>query len=373
MRKRMRVTVLFLMVVALALVASAGCTPGGNQGARQDGAGKAGGRTAVTSMTIEIVKQWATSRHSLIVTRAAGEEGCKNCHDGLTFTTTGGGFQPRRTEATGSASATAAPDASTPGLDEGGGESVRDFMVGTDCRACHTGAGAAIADAGSVDKIPSLDTAKGGLGAVCMACHNGWHPGGKSAEGELTAPHTSVQTDMLFAVNTVDPGGPSTAGATGQKSPHLKVENTCVGCHVTGSGAAGPNHTFRVKDFKGCERKDCHKQDMTQGGTAKKDYDGDGTKEKVVAEIEGLTKALQAAIEAKAGKFESSHGQVVLASKAKPDDATYAAAYNYFFVQKDGSRGVHNTGFTVDLLTRSIRSVGGTVGTGAGGSSTTTP
>jgi hypothetical protein len=355
------------VIGALGVLVLSGCS--GPSGGSTTSTGGTGSQTATEtqSMKLDIVRQWALSRHALVVTRAATENGCKNCHDGLTFTLTGGGFTPRRTPA-----ASVAPtgsDASTPGQDEGGGESVRDFTVATDCRACHTAIGADIADAGTVDQIPSIPTATGGLGAVCMACHNGWHAAGKSAQGELTAPHTSVQTDMLYGVNTVDPGTESTATQGGTKSPHLKVKDTCVGCHVTGSGAEGPNHTFRVEDYKGCERKDCHSQDMRQGGTAKNDYDGDGTKEKVATEIEGLSATLKAAIEAKAGKFESAHGQVVFAKNAKPDQATYAAAYNYFFVQKDGSKGIHNAAFTVALLSRSIRAVGGSVGQGA----TTTP
>ena len=359
-----------LLVLALSLAALAGCTTSGEK-AGTNGGGREGSADATQSMTLETVTQWAVSRHAQVVTRAATEEGCKNCHDGLTFAVTGGGFQARI--ATSSIDASKQADANDPGTDEGGEESARDFTVGVDCRACHMGAGAAIADRGNVDQIPSIPTAEGGLGAVCMACHNGWHMAGKNAEGELTAPHTSVQTDMLFGVNTVDPGVESTATEGGKESPHLKVKNTCVGCHVTGSGTENPNHTFRVESFKGCEAKDCHDQDMTQGGTAREDYDGDGTKEKTVIEIEGLSETLKNAIETKVGKFESARGQVAFAKGNVPNQATYAAAYNYFFVLKDGSRGVHNTAFTVDLLTRSISAVGGKVGSGATGSQPTTP
>ena len=367
MTKTMRFALPLLLVSAIAATALTGCGSGGNgRGTGEDGAST----DATQTMSLEIVEQWAISRHAQVVTRAATEEGCKNCHDGLTFTETGGGFQARI--ATSSVAASGQADANDPGTDEGGEESVRDFTVATDCRVCHMGAGAAIADKGSVDKIPSIPTAEGGLGALCMACHNGWHMAGKSAAGELTGPHTSVQTDMLFGVNTVDPGIESTATEGAKGSPHLKVKDTCVGCHVAGSDAEGPNHTFRVTSFKGCQAKDCHDQDVTQGVTAKEDYDGDGTKEKSIAEIEGLTAQLKTAIESKAGKFESARGQVAFASGIAPDQATYAAAYNYFFVLKDGSRGVHNTAFTVDLLSRSIRAVGGKVGAGAT-ESTTTP
>jgi len=356
--RRSRVLALSLSVLAaLGLVVLAGCAGAPDGGTQTNGGGGSQTATETPSMQLEIVRQWALSRHALVVTAAAENDGCKNCHDGLTFTLTGGGFVPRR-----EASASVAPtgtDASTPNLDEGGGESERDFAVATDCRACHTAIGAEIADSGSVEQIPSISVAEGGLGAVCMACHNGWHAAGKSPEGELTAPHTSVQTDMLYGVNTVDPGVESTATQGASESPHLKVPDTCVGCHVTGSGAEGPNHTFRIEEYKGCEREDCHDTEMRQGGTAKEDFDGDGTTETVAMEVEGLSEALKTAIEAKAGKFESSRGQVVFASKENPDDATYAAAYNYFYVQKDGSKGIHNTEFTVDLLRRSTSAVGG--------------
>ena len=359
----------FLLVSALSLSLLVGCASNGGQDSAKPSGGTDPSAEATKTMSLETVNQWAGSRHAQVVTRAAMEEGCKNCHDGLTFTETGGGFQARMTAPAMDAAAQA--DANDPGTDEGDQESVRDFTVATDCRACHMGAGPTIADRGTVDKIPSITTAEGGLGAVCMACHNGWHMAGKNAEGELTAPHTSVQTDMLYGVNTVDPGAESTATQGDKESPHLKVDNTCVGCHLAGKD--GTNHTFRVESYSGCEAEDCHDTDMSQGIVAKEDYDGDGAKEKVTEEIAGLSAALKTAVEAKAGTFESKSGQIVFAGGAKPDQATYAGAYNYFFVQKDGSEGVHKTKFVVDLLTRSIRAAGGTASSGATGSTTTTP
>lgn len=352
-----------LLVSALSLVALMGCASNGTQNGATNTGDVTASKDATKTMSLDLVKEWVGSGHAQVITFAAKEDGCKNCHDGMTFSETGGGFQPRMTSP--------AIDASAPAGAEPGSESPRDFVVATDCRACHTGAGAAIADRGAVDQIPSITTAEGGLGAVCMACHNGWHPAGKNADGELTAPHKSVQTDMLFGVNTVDPGAESTATQGDMESPHLKVDNTCVGCHLAGKD--GPSHTFRVTSFTGCEAKDCHDTDMSQGIVAKEDYDGDGTKEKADVEIEGLSATLKTAIEAKSGTFVSKSGQVVFAGKTTPDQATYAAAYNYFFVQKDGSSGVHNMPFTVDLLSRSIRAVGGKAGSGSAGSTTTTP
>lgn len=350
-RKPLLLTLVAVVLALAAFAVVAGCTPATQP--EEPANGENGEETGLESMRLDLVEEWAVSGHASIITNAAAEEGCKNCHDGLTFTTTGGGMQPRMNVP--SAAETAAPDPADPGAEPG----EREYPVGIDCRPCHMGAGAQIADAGTVDQIPSLDSAQGGLGALCMACHNGWHAAGRSAEGELTSPHTSVQTDMFFGVNTVDPGTESTATAPAvQRSPHVDVEDTCVGCHVA-TTEGGTNHTFRVENFEGCEGQDCHDQDMTDGGQAEEDLDGDGNTETYALEIEGLTETLKTAIEAEAGPFVSARGQISF-ERGEPSDAAYAAAYNYFFVVRDGSGGAHNPDFTVDLLGRSIRAVGGT-------------
>lgn len=91
---------------------------------------------------------------------------------------------------------------------------------------------------------------------------------------------------MMYGVNTVDPGVDSTATQGDTQSSHLRVEDTCVGCHHAGKD--GPSHTLQVTSFVGCEGNDCHDSDMSQGVIAKEDYDGDGSKEKTTLEIEGL-------------------------------------------------------------------------------------
>lgn len=366
MSEKVRALVPLAMAFALAvvLVVVAGCS---GQSDQQQG-GQQQGEATQTSMQLGIVQQWVTSAHSRPITFAAEEEGCKNCHDGQTFSETGGGFQPRlgaeSTGTGGSTGATGSTETTPP----------RDWVVATDCRVCHTAAGAQIADDGQVDQIPSIDSARGGLGSVCMACHNGWHPAG-ARNGELGAPHGSVQTDMLYGVNVVpvQGGGGATQSEVASESPHLKVTNTCAGCHMAGGDS--PNHTFKVESYKGCQRKDCHKQDMTQGGTAKEDFDGDGQTEKFQAEVDGLMNTLQSEINRSAGtsSFSSAQGQVVFeGGSVSASDPAYAAAYNYFFVRNDRSRGVHNGPFTIKLLQDSLAALGGTGGTGGGAESTGT-
>lgn len=359
-RLRAPAPLLFAIALAVLLVVMVGCT--GQVGDREPTGGKQEPRT----MRLEIVEQWAESSHARPITFAAEEEGCKNCHDGQTFTQAGGGFQPRfEAETTGSAGATGSAETTPP----------RDWVVATDCRVCHTAAGVRIAEAGEVEQIPSLDRAEGGYGALCMACHNGWHGAG-ARDGELGAPHGSVQTDMFFGVNTVpvEAQGGATQSEVESESPHAKVTDTCVGCHV--SGGDSPNHTFVVQSFEGCKRKDCHKSDMTDGGTAKEDFDGDGTTEKYQVEVEGLLDALEAAINQSAGtsSFTSAQGNVVFeGGQVTATDPAYAAAYNYLFVVDDRSRGVHNPKFTMRLLQDSLASVGGGTQGGGTGTETTTP
>jgi hypothetical protein len=330
--------VLALALVMIVALAVSGCAKGTSTtgGTNEEQKEKSQG------LKVKIVEDWAKSAHARPVVFAAEESGCQNCHDGLTFTQTGGGFQPRF--ATSSA------------------EAPRDWVVATDCRACHTGVGPTIAEKGSIEGVPSLPTAKGGLGALCMACHNGWHPSGPGRGGNPSAPHLSVQTDMLFGINTVDVGSSSasaTAAGETSESPHAKkVKDTCVGCHLAGS--AGPNHLFKITDFKSCQRKDCHKQDMTDGGTSPEDLDGDGTKEKVNAEVQGMMDKLKAAINKKAGssEFKSEHGQVAfVGSQVTTASPAYKAAYNYFYVMQDKSMGIHNFGFTSRLLQQSLDAV----------------
>ncbi len=368
MRDRLRTIVPFLLGVVLLLGLLAGCSSQsgttGNTNTNTN-ANTSAGRP--DDMELGIVREWAESTHAVPVTFAAEEDGCKNCHDGLTFSQTGGGFQPRGSASTGS-SGTSDSTATT------GSTGKRDWVVATDCRACHTGAGAQIANRGTVDQIPNIDSAKGGYGAVCMACHNGWHPAG-AQNGELSAPHPSTQTDMLYAVNTLGVGGTgagASSGSTGTgstsstgtgsagsvESPHLKATDTCVACHVTVNNGQ-PDHSFKAS-FKRCQQEGCHKNDMTGGGQAKEDYDGNGTTGTQQEEVKGLLGNLSDAINKSAGStaFTSQGGQVVFkGATVSENDPAYAAAYNYFYVVNDKSNGIHNPQFTVQLLQDSISAV----------------
>jgi hypothetical protein len=129
---------------------------------------------------------------------------------------------------------------------------------------------------------------------------------------------------------------------------------------------------------------------------AKADYDGDGLIEGVQDEVDGLLVLLRdrlqravAAREWRGCRRQPGHGLqvderlkiVVVDAAGKdlgdcdengviereerpftlPDDAIelHKAAYNYFLVQKDASRGLHNLPYALKLLQRTIYAVSG--------------
>ena len=335
-----------LLGLALLLTVSAGCATAGGPTKTTTGSGSGETTGKATSTRVELVEQWLGSAHAKPVTFAAEEKGCMNCHDGQKFTETGGGFVPRL--ATGASAVVTGP------------AGPRDWVVATDCRVCHTGPGVEFAKTGTID-IPGK-TVSAGVGAVCIACHNGWHGPGKSQNGGQRAPHLSVQADAIFASNIATVG---TAEQIDTRSPHQKVQDVCVGCHMTGKPVPGDkadtdapaNHSMKIRDTSGCKGTDCHKTDPLEA-VVKEDLDGDGTKEKLQSEVDGLLATLRSTIESHAaGSFESSSGEIVFAKGAKPSDTDYAAAYNYLFVIEDRSRGVHSPLFIPSLLQQSIGSL----------------
>jgi hypothetical protein len=205
---------------------------------------------------------------------------------------------------------------------------------------------------------------QGGLGRLCMACHNGRRTPA-DIQGQLTngdehfGPHHSNQGDMLAgtgAYEDVAPGFPY--ASTG----HLLIENACVSCHTLAEEGepAYTGHTFQPT-LNAC--KQCHGTLSSFADVrATEDYDGDGTIEGVQLEVEGLLAILYQAIldasdtpahrAALAADFETAIGDITISTLAQRK-----AAYNYFFVEFDGSHGVHNAIYTIQLLQQSTLSL----------------
>jgi hypothetical protein len=137
------------------------------------------------------------------------------------------------------------------------------------------------------------------------------------------------------------------------------VEKKCVGCHMAktpdgpGQNEVG-EHTFKVVSDDGIENvgacMPCHNI-TTFDFPAKEDFDGDGVVEGVQTEIEGMLTLLAAALP------KDEEGNINI-SEGTP--AERMANYNYTLVAIDGSRGIHNLRYAVDVLRASYKDLTGT-------------
>lgn len=265
-----------------------------------------------------------------------------------------------------------------------------DVVVPIVCQTCHDPHHAdnpgQLRDASAMDialpNSPLIPSA--GAGRLCMACHNGRRSSEDVAEmiesgSAHFGPHHAVQGDMLAGVNAVEDVDTIFTFAS---SRHILVEDGCVNCHthhheVESPSEAEPNYTGHSFEptVEACEP--CHGTlgDFTDL-MAKKDYDGNGSVEGVQTEVEGLLVLLeetiadvtedagaQAALEA---DFEGTIGDTMYARTGAITEEQRMAGYNWAYVSYDGSKGVHNATYAIQLLQQSIEAMDPTVLSGRG-------
>ena len=312
-------------------------------------------------------------------------EACVQCHDFLQ--------QDQYAQWTRSAHAdTTLPQLFPQGIDNplcAGCHTTRGFVNRTDgveaplgereqlsCQACHDPHAAPGANHyqvrvfGSARLPDGTNILNAGSSALCIGCHNvGETPEWVDQEHDpWIPPPQSSAPEMLTGVAGY------TFGQNLDDSPHANLiwwGDSCVGCHMASSTDAGSSdflsatmnepigeHTFQVRhengtpddpsdDFENvaaCES--CHGAVPRINGPADADYDGDGIAEGVQDEVQGLLDRL--------GE------RMIAAGLAWSDVAPYwgpaegaelrAAVYNWSVVNNDGSRGIHNTARSVELL-----------------------
>ena len=284
--------------------------------------------------------------HAVTTTDPAGNATCVGCH-------TSNGFVGRMNGAT-----------------------TLDTTYGAiDCKTCHephgattpTNAAHLIRNDAPITLKDGTLVADAGEGALCMNCHqsrqNAKTYAASTAGSAHFGPHEGPQTDMLEGVNGFE---------YGQKIPtsahQFVVANTCVTCHMQATATTDAaflqagGHTFKPSftpagsttpvDLVGaCQT--CHGPDVTSFNFALFDYDGDGTIDGVQTEVQHLLDQLSTLL--------PPLGQPKTALNI---DATWTqpqleAAYNWLFVTNDGSKGIHNTAYTVGLLKASIAHLNG--------------
>lgn len=292
--------------------------------------------------------EWQASGHAGVVEEAALRSSCAKCHNGL--------FAGQYLDnPEGFTNPTANPTESAP----------------LACAICHDPHGndnpGNLRNASVTDRVlpNAVLVENAGAGRLCMSCHNGRRTDTdvdrqiNEGSGHL-GPHRSVQGDMLAGVNAYERVNPDFPWAS---SKHILVEDACVTCHNHAHAGDIPNgipnftgHSF-APTVEAC--RPCHGElEDFDGVIAKQDFDGDGTIEAVQLEIAGLLAVLRQAIidasateEARAAleaDFEIKVGDVTLTSADQRK-----AAYNWTFVAFDGSSGVHNTTYSVQLLQQS--------------------
>jgi hypothetical protein len=296
--------------------------------------------------------EWAESGHARIEEEAALRASCAKCHNGLVS----GEYLNDPEHFTNPASN---PTEAAP----------------ITCAACHDPHGnenpASLRNASVTDRaLPGGTLVEAaGAGRLCMSCHNG-RRAGTTIDGHVQngndhfGPHHSVQGDMLAAVNAYPKVNEGFAWST---SRHILVQDACVTCHThpvpydETTETAYTGHTFEptVEACAPCHGTLASFRDVQ----AKYDYDGDGNStEGVQGEVEGLLALTQAAIvdasetpEKRAileASFEDSLGSPRVTTVAQR-----AAGYNWAYVSYDGSKGVHNATYSIQLLQQSILSL----------------
>jgi len=258
--------------------------------------------------------QWAQSGHGEGVAweYAGGRVNCTSCHSGTGFVAW--------TAVGGPTNSTVADANNTP----------------IDCRACHnvhttyTGADWAFTTVAPVEMIiDASSTYDVGNSNLCATCHQSrTASGGTSITSTHYGAHHGPQANMMLGI-----GGYGITGDT-RSSHYTQVEDGCITCHMSADTAynlGGHNFTPSLIVCQSC-------------------HPGLDTFDR--RDTQTLVKELLAELEELLDDIGAMHdGHPVVGDWG--DDIT-GAVYNYMFVLEDGSFGVHNGWYAIELLEKSI-------------------
>lgn len=209
----------------------------------------------------------------------------------------------------------------------------------------------------------------GGNGKICMDCHKARRDNVSYQNTNISStwgPHHSVQTDNFFGKNAYQFG--ATPYLT--NSHQFAVTDACATCHMVATTDTGTvnrdkvgGHTFKMhNEDTGYDHTtsctSCHGPKTSFSDfLALTDYDGDGTIEPIQGEVDGLLQNIRL--------FLPPIGQDTIIwtqIRSSSDSVLYKRAYwNYQLMAYDGSRGMHNSKFTFDVLMKTYAALGGIV------------
>ena len=192
---------------------------------------------------------------------------------------------------------------------------------------------------------------------ICAQCHN---DRGASWTNSSSAPHFSPQYNLLLgSVGELDTGLPPY-----QPAAHaLLITNQCAGCHMQTQAGSGPGqlavtgHSFRVESYNLCQA--CHPLPGALVQFTTNAVADQVQQVKAALDLWATTKA-PASLQAKYGNlaWEYTNPGDLSAPGQGPSAAEQAliptniqkARFNLYLVYHDGSFGVHNGPFTIELL-----------------------
>ncbi len=206
-----------------------------------------------------------------------------------------------------------------------------------------------------------------GTGKICLDCHKARVDNVALTKTKVTSshwgPHHSTQGDVFLGQNAAQ--FDDTPYQTGFHK--LAVTNGCVGCHQydtprnanQGIPAAHQDtvggHSYKLYDeatdfYYTASCNQCHSNVTSWDDfIAQSDYDNDGQQEPVHQEIEGLISLLKKSLPP-TGSEDVSYEDIA----ASNDERMKKAYYNLQLIEDDGSEGMHNVRFAVDVLQKSI-------------------
>ncbi|MHB8170679.1 MAG: hypothetical protein ACYDG6_03955 [Thermincolia bacterium] len=369
-----------------------------------------------------IKKQWVATKHNGVLefgtkkedwpSNRGGTTNCAKCHAGEGFKAytadvkAAGGFDTKFTSGTfKDASITLKPFGPYP-----------DSKAVASCDTCHDNGKLRVTGvvglqnstaAGKPGYDKPLMMVNAGKAAACFICHDYRKTPSFPASLEdptkvrISGPHAAAQTQVLLGF-----GGAEATGETYASSPHAAIPNSCVTCHMAKSSdkqLGGHTYTVAVRDSNGKGLKSnlnactsCHSGLDTINRLALGDYDGDKAIEGTQDEVAGLIVKLQESINTKLGYpnavVKSIGGQFVIFADKAHTDGTHAitkslshvwkdgawvtdvkgvywthpdakkifnAFYNIELVKGDGSGGIHNPVYTIQLLQKSYKDLNG--------------
>ena len=200
-------------------------------------------------------------------------------------------------------------------------------------------------------------TVDAGESKVCVMCHSNKRDTAYLEKyldsGNSRGPHGNTQADVFYGEGVI------TWGENFSDSPHtFLVPDDCITCHMVDG-----DHTWSMVTSEGTEKTEtcmqigCHGAGTitTFNRQARSDFDGDGTIEGVATEIEGLLEQLREVLP------KNANGNLITSgfNTAGLTQVQLEAYWNYNVINSDGSNGIHNTQFIVQVLKETISQLSG--------------